>query len=173
MDTFLVFLSWLWYFAWRVSLLTLGVFLILGAYFTLSQRKQYRSYIRNPTDVLSVMSLERWDSRNKIRGYLDAKFGTDFFSSSICPEIYDDFEWLLKEGFIETRVMYYGKSGNELPELADNYTRDEYGNVTGINMDITGGDEYRKTGKRGSQSKNKDHEEEPRSTHNAPRPQHV
>lgn len=173
MDTFFAFLSWLWYYGWRIALVVLGIFFVFGAYLSLSERKKYRRYIRNPTDILPVMSLERWGSRIKIRGYLDAKFSTDFFSSSICFEIYDDFEWLLKEGFIETRVMYYGKSGNELPELTDKCSRDEQGNVIGINRDVTGGDEYRKTGKGGSRSRNDKHTEESHSLHSAPTPQHI
>lgn len=171
LDTILAFVAWLWFWVWRISL-GLFLFVVLAALVTSTYKKRkMRKYISHPVDWLTVMSTERWVTREELAEMMNVICKIELFKVSTSSErfwkfakykhvigldftmIADDLKELAELQLIERRIVYYDKQGNEFPGGLDFFVRDSSGGIIGFDKALSDQylrrDEYRKTAKGG------------------------
>ena len=129
LDTFIAFISWIWYWAWRVLLGIIVVVLVVNHYNT----KKIRKLVSHPIDWLVVMSTERFDTMGELAQLMNTRLGfilfkinsykridQEFFTSKFIfgagrSLIVVDLCYLEEHGLIERRSMFYDKDGKEYP----------------------------------------------------------
>lgn len=163
LDTFLAFLSWVLY--WMVMVVLVAFVLMVVAIVVTQSRfiKKVRQHIPDPTEWLTVMSSERWNTREELAQLMNTKHkallfkfrhltvtGRGFLPAHSVLLILEDLAYLEANNLIENRTMFYDKNKKEYPELAqsDFCIRDETGFMVGFDMELlrkyTRRDEYRR-----------------------------
>ncbi len=148
----LAFFAWLWSWGWKIALCALVAFVVFSIVSESRMEKRYRSYIPHPTDWLSVMNTERWDSSKKLKQLMNSKLNIQLFklygpkdyetlpwymllSMHTPVAFYDDLIWLEKHRLIKCRRMVYDKSGKECPDV-DFAIRNDQGEITGFDKEM-------------------------------------
>lgn len=158
LTEFMAFISWLWYFGWRIFLGLILLFILIGTVVTVYQERRMRKYVGDPLDWLTVMSDARWDTRGDLAEYMNAKFRHEIFKvrqdrgrlwgtfyhkhlfTTDLVMILDDLSYLEDEGLIENRIRYLNREGKEVSGILLSPTDKMSG-------DYLRRDEYRKTEK--------------------------